>query len=67
MCLRTELKPNSLCILRSYARASSLGAVCRPSGQNPWSSVAIRKTGLPLRMVRGVPSTFSTETERMPK
>lgn len=57
----------ALCIFRSDASASSVGAVCSPSGQKPWSRVAIMNTGLPLRTVRGVPFTFSTAIDRIPK
>ena len=43
-------------VVRAAPRRSA--RCSRPSGQKPWSSVAIWKTGLPLSTMRGLPSTF---------
>jgi hypothetical protein len=60
------LKPRSLCFCRSYLSAASVGAVCRPSGQKPWSRVPLWKTNDPLSTGRWTPFTFRTAIDRMP-
>ena len=62
------MKPIALAAAMSKARASSLGAVYRPSGHQPWSSRPFIKYGLPLSVRRFTPFLSSpTPTLRSAK
>src|SRR5690349_14446311 len=68
MCLRTALKPIALSCWRSHLSASSVGAVYSPSGQKPWSRLAMLNRILPFSVIRSFPSApGAVPISRIPK